>query len=209
MSAPQRPGGDRDWRGDRLPTREDRNLAELLQELRVAGLGVQVLFGFLLSLPFTSRFERLGSAQRGLYVAALALAAVAIALLVGPVAYHRLVFRRHQKKHLIRAANIMAIYGLITVALAISAAVLLVLSYVVPGIAAAVISAFVVILFAGLWLALPLARRQRPQDGRDVAGNDRHEQLPAPEPLVPRVGDDGGDRRNQADADRDDDGRRY
>jgi hypothetical protein len=167
MSTPKRPGGELGWRGEPLATREDRNLAELLQELRVAGLGVQVLFGFLLSLPFTSRFERLGSAQRDLYVAAVALAAVAIALLVGPVAYHRLVFRRHQKEHLIRAANVMAICGLVTVALAISAAVLLVLSYVVPGITAAVISAFVVILFAGLWVALPLARRTHRRPGQD------------------------------------------
>jgi uncharacterized membrane protein len=162
MSTPQRPGDERDWRGEQQTARDDRNLAELLQELRVAGLGVQVLFGFLLSLPFTSRFERLGGAQRDLYVAAVTLAAVAIALLVGPVAYHRLVFRRHQKEHLIRAANVMAIWGLATVALAISAAVLLVMSYVVPGVAAAVITAVVVLLFAGLWLALPLARRGRP-----------------------------------------------
>jgi hypothetical protein len=74
--------------------RVDRNLGELLQELRVAGLGVQVLFGFLLSLPFTARFARLNAGQRGLYLASLALAALATALLVGPVAYHRLVFRR-------------------------------------------------------------------------------------------------------------------
>ena len=172
MSAPERPGGERDWRGETLTTRDDRNLAELLQELRVAGLGVQVLFGFLLSLPFTARFERLGGAQRDLYVATVALAAVAIVLLVGPVAYHRLVFRRHQKEHLIRAANIMAICGLAAVALAISAAVLLVLSYVTPSVVAAVISAFVVLLFGGLWLALPLARRGRPEARDDVCGKD-------------------------------------
>ncbi len=164
MSAVQPPDDERDWRGERQATRDDRNLAELLQELRVAGLGVQVLFGFLLSLPFTARFQRLGDAQRALYVAAVALAAVAIALLVGPVAYHRVVFRRHQKEHLIRAANIMAICGLAAVALAISAAVLLVLSYVVPGVAAVVITAFVVVLFASLWLALPLARLGRRGD---------------------------------------------
>ena len=83
------------------------------------------------------------------------------------------------------------------------------LSYVVPGIVAALISAFVVILFAGLWVALPLARRQRPQASQDVEGNDRHERLPAPESLVARVGDDGGDRRIQPDADRDNDGCGY
>jgi Family of unknown function (DUF6328) len=158
------PGEEQGWRAEPQAAREDRNLAELLQELRVAGLGVQVLFGFLLSLPFTARFERLGDAQRALYVAAVALAAVAIALLVGPVAYHRVVFRRHQKKHLIHAANIMAICGLAAVALAISAAVLLVLSYVVPGVTAVVITALVVVLFAGLWLGLPLARLGRRGD---------------------------------------------
>jgi hypothetical protein len=72
-----------------LIPRDDRNLAELLQELRVAGLGVQVLFGFLLSLPFTNRFTRLSQGQRDLYLASLVLAAVATALLLGPVAYHR------------------------------------------------------------------------------------------------------------------------
>jgi hypothetical protein len=77
--------------------RDDRNLAELLQELRVAGLGVQVLFGFLLSLPFTNRFTTLSHAQRQLYIGCLLLAALATALLLGPVAYHRLVFRRQRR----------------------------------------------------------------------------------------------------------------
>src|SRR6202451_2281192 len=95
--------------------RVDRNLAELLQELRVAGLGVQVLFGFLLSLPFTSRFTRLSGGQRDLYLACLVLAAVATALLLGPVAYHRLVFRRGEKESLVRAASVMAIAGLAAV----------------------------------------------------------------------------------------------
>lgn len=139
--------------------RDDRNLAELLQELRVAGLGVQVLFGFLLGLPFTMRFATLSQAQRQLYMASLLLAALSTALLLAPVAYHRLVFRRQQKEHLIRAANVMAICGLVTVGLAISAAVLLVAGYVDHGLPAALIAAFTVCLFGGLWFALPLARR--------------------------------------------------
>jgi hypothetical protein len=103
--------------------RDDRNLAELLQELRVAGLGVQVLFGFLLSLPFTNRFSKVDPGQRDLYLASLVLAALATALLVGPVAYHRLVFRRGQKEHLVKASNVMAISGLAAVGLtAVSAA---------------------------------------------------------------------------------------
>ncbi len=99
MSSPERPGGPPDLRDESQAKRDDRNLAELLQELRVAGLGVQVLFGFLLALPFTLRFSRLSSAQRDLYVTDIVLAAVATALLVGPVAYHRLVFRQQMKKN--------------------------------------------------------------------------------------------------------------
>ncbi len=151
----------RDWRGESEQARDDRNLAELLQELRVAGLGVQVLFGFLLSLPFTTRFAALSPAQRQLYLTSLMLAAVSTALLLGPVAYHRIVFRRHQKEHLIRAANVMAICGLAAVGLAVSTAVLLVTGYVDHGLPSVVISAFTALLFAGLWFALPLARRGR------------------------------------------------
>jgi len=149
-----------DRREESQAQRDDRNLGELLQELRVAGLGVQVLFGFLLSLPFTNRFARLSTAQRDLYLATLVLAAVATALLVGPVAYHRLVFRQGQKERLVRAASVMAIGGLAAVALAVSAAVLLVTSYVGGGLAAGLITAFVACLFSLLWFVFPLARRR-------------------------------------------------
>ena len=150
----------RDARDESEAERDDRNLAELLQELRVAGLGVQVLFGFLLSLPFTTRFARLSQGQRDLYLASLVLAAVATALLLGPVAYHRLVFRRGQKESLVRAASVMAIAGLATVGLAVSSAVLLVTSYVATGRPAVLITAFVTCVFGLLWFALPLARRR-------------------------------------------------
>src|ERR1700721_3204285 len=106
------PGEPPDSREESVAERADRNLGELLQELRVAGLGVQVLFGFLLSLPFTNRFARLSSAQRDLYLATLVLAAVATALLVGPVAYHRLVFRQGQKERLVQGGRRRAIGGL-------------------------------------------------------------------------------------------------
>ena len=140
--------------------RDDRNLAELLQELRVAGLGVQVLFGFLLSLPFTSRFAKLSHGQRDLYLATLLLASLSTALLLGPVAYHRLVFRRQQKEGLVQSANVMAILGLVCVGLAVSAAVLLVSSFVAKGLAATLITLFVLCMFGGLWFAFPLARRR-------------------------------------------------
>jgi uncharacterized membrane protein HdeD (DUF308 family) len=149
-----------DARDESQAQRDDRNLAELLQELRVAGLGVQVLFGFLLSLPFQARFTRLSHGQRDLYLASLVLAALATALLLGPVAYHRLVFRRGQKERLVRAANMMALLGLGTVGLAVSSAVLLVTGYVVGALPATLISGLVFIMFGGLWFVFPLTRRK-------------------------------------------------
>src|SRR6201994_81271 len=120
MASPSR----RDPRDETQAEQDDRNLLELLQELRVAGLGVQVLFGFLLSLPFTSQFKQLDGGDRDLYLGCLILAAVATALLLGPVAYHRLVFRQGMKEKLVTTANVMAILGLIAVGLAVSSAVL-------------------------------------------------------------------------------------
>ena len=154
-----RPSASADPHDESEAERADRNLAELLQELRVAGLGVQVLFGFLLSLPFTSRFTRLSGGQRDLYLACIVLAAVATALLLGPVAYHRLVFRRGQKESLVQAASVMAIAGLVAVGLAVSAAVLLVASFVTGGLAAGLITALIALMFGLLWFAFPLPRR--------------------------------------------------
>jgi hypothetical protein len=155
MAVAPPPGHD----GEPDADRADRNLAELLQELRVAGVGVQVLTGFLLSLPFTTRFSRLGGGQRDLYLASLTLAVTATALLMGPVAYHRLLFRRGKRGSLVRAANTMAIGGLAAVGLAICTAVALVTSYVAGAAGAAAISVVVACLFAGLWFAFPLSRR--------------------------------------------------
>lgn len=155
-----------DGRNETQDERDDRNLMELLQELRVAGLGVQVLFGFLLSLPFTKGFPKLSHAQRGLFVADLLLAALATLLLLAPVAYHRLVFRHHLKSPLVRIANRMAIAGLATVALAVIIAVVLVIAFVEGSTSAIVVGVFMACLFAVLWFALPLLRRQR-------AGRDR------------------------------------
>lgn len=152
--------GKPDPRPESGAERADRNLIELLQELRVAGLGVQVLFGFLLSIPFTARFPALHAWQRDLYVTTLLLAAVATALLLGPVAYHRIVFRMQQKEQLVRAANVLALAGLGVVGLDITAAVLLVLSYVAPGLPAVLLTVLIFLMFGGLWFAYPLSRRR-------------------------------------------------
>jgi hypothetical protein len=160
---PPVPGAEPDPRPESQAQRDDRNLAELIQELRVVSLGVQVLFGFLLSLPFTVRFVQLSTGQRDLYLASLMLSAVATVLLLGPVAYHRLVFRRGRKEHLVRFANRIAILGLGAIGAAVLAAVLLVTSYVGGALAGALMTALTACLLAGLWFVLPLSQRW---DGR-------------------------------------------
>ena len=152
----------------------------------MAGLGVQVLFGFLLALPFTTRFIQLSHPQRGLYVACLLLAATATALLLAPVAYHRLVFRQHRKERLVTDTNILAILGLAAVGLAISSAVLLVVSYVDKGLPVVIITVFVLCLFGGLWFALPLARRRLEADRRQLIRCSGSAVRPVPADRRPR-----------------------
>jgi O-antigen/teichoic acid export membrane protein len=142
-----------------LAERNNRNLSDLLQELRVAGLGVQMLFGFLLSLPFTTRFAKLDPAQQNLYKVTLLCTALATALLISPVAYHRWVFRRHEKGHMLKLANIFALLGLAAVALAVTLAIWLVLSFVGASWIVAVLAAVTSSAFAFLWFALPIFER--------------------------------------------------
>jgi hypothetical protein len=168
----QPPGGKpSDGRNETEAQRLDRNLGELLQELRVAGIGVQVLFGFLLAMPFTNRFARLDSAQRGLYLADLLLAALATALLLAPVAYHRLLFRRREKAALLRIANWSALCGLVAVSLAISTAVWLDVSFVDRGGTVPLVTVATFGVIVTLWFAIPLWRRLRlPEGGRERVG---------------------------------------
>ena len=154
MTSPGRPGETR-------TERADRNHVDLLQELRVATLGVQVLFGFLLGLPFTSHFGALHPWQRWVYIATLMFASLSVVLLVTPVAYHRLLFRRHQLERLVEIASALAIWGLATVAFAVTGAVLLVTSYVEPGVPAVVLTVVISVSFVIFWFALPIARRER------------------------------------------------
>lgn len=157
MTLPEHPEADPSANGrhETEAERIDRNIAELLQELRVAGLGVQVLFGFLLAMPFTTVFSTLDPEQHRLYAADLVLAALATALLTAPVAYHRIVFRRHKKHDLLRFANAVALAGLVAVALAISCAVLLVVSVVYDGLVAAILAALIAGVYFVLWYVVP------------------------------------------------------
>ena len=145
-----------------------RNWNELLQEIRVIETGVQILTGFLLTIPFSQRFEDLTDFQRDLYLVVLAGSVATTALVVAPVAFHRVLFRHRARHWLVEAANQCARAGLVLMSVTISGVLFLVFD-VVAGDTAGVI-AFVVSLgfFAVLWAGTPLLSghsRQRPDEG--------------------------------------------
>jgi hypothetical protein len=140
--------------------RLDRNLVELLQEVRVVQTGVQVLFAFLLTVPFSNRFDEITSFQRGVYFAALVGAAAAVVLLIAPTAVHRILFRLGQKEYMVEVSNRLTIGGLAATAVAMIAAMLLVSDVMFGGGLAVVISILTAIAFVVLWAALPLRRRR-------------------------------------------------
>lgn len=140
--------------------RLDRNLSELVGELRVALPGVQVLFAFLLVVPFNSRFAELEPGQERIYLATLLLAGAASAFLIAPSAHHRITFRLQDKKHLVVWGNRFAIAGLACLAAAMTGAILLVTDLVFSGATATVSTAFIATMFVGLWYVLPLVRRR-------------------------------------------------
>ena len=148
--------------------RLDRNYGELLQELRVAQVGVQILFASLLTVVFSQRFATISSLQRGTYVVALLAAACSVALLVGPVAFHRIVFRHSQKDDLVQVAHRMALGGLACLAVAIVGAVLFILEEVLGQTPALWYSAGVAAVFVVLWVVVPVVSRVRQRiDGHD------------------------------------------
>jgi hypothetical protein len=153
---------------DRLPgeteaERLDRNLNQLLQELRVAQTGVQILFAFLLTLPFTQRFDSTTSFERYVYYGTLLASATATALIIAPVAFHRIVFRQHEKRRLVFIANRLAIAGLAFLSLAMIGVVLLITDVLFSTAAVVVATSLAVLLFGALWFLLPLRLRRQGQ----------------------------------------------
>lgn len=147
--------------------RLDRNLMELLGELRVALPGVQVLFAFLLAVPFQARFADVTDFQRDVYFATLCCALVASACLIAPTAYHRITFRLRQKRVLLPLANRLAIAGLAALGLAMTGVMLLISDYLFSTTMAIVATTLSAALFAVLWGALPLHQRLRAQASED------------------------------------------
>jgi hypothetical protein len=141
-----------------------RNLNELLQELRVTQTGIQILTGFLLTLPFSQRFKDLDATQRGAFLAILAGSVVTTGLVTSPVAFHRVLFRHGQRPWLVKAANRAARAGLTFLALTTSGVVWLVFDLVTTRTLAWVAGFLSLAFFAGLWAVVPLRapRSERP-----------------------------------------------
>ena len=141
--------------------RLDRELIELLNELRVALPGVQVLFAFLLTVPFTQRFSQVSDVQEDAYFASFLCAAVATVLLIAPSAYHRLQWRQKDKEHMLVVANRLAIAGTAFLALAVTGSVFFVTDFLFGALATGIVTSVTAGLFTWFWYGLPLTRRLR------------------------------------------------
>lgn len=139
----------------------DRNWAELLQELRVIGAGVQVLFAFLLSIAFQARFVDATSFERAVYLVTLLLSALSTALMIAPVAIHRFLFGYRLKDEVVAITNVLAITGLVVLSLAMSGGILLVSDWVAGTTVAIACSVAALATLTFGWIAVPLWLRAR------------------------------------------------
>lgn len=141
--------------------RTDRNLTELLAELRVALPGVQVLFAFLLVVPFNARFPQVSTFDKNVYFFTLLATTVATVFLIAPTVHHRLAFRQQDKEFLVISANRLMLAGLAVLALAIVGAMVLVTDFLFGAGKTAAVGAGVALVFLIVWLLIPLARRRQ------------------------------------------------
>ena len=147
------------------PERWQRNFSELLQELRVAQTGVQILFAFLLTMVFSARFGELGPFQRDVYLVALLSSAASVSMIIGPIAFHRMLFRQRRKPELVRIAHRMASAGLAFLLISMVSSVFLVVDVVVDRTTASVVTGFVAVWFVFWWAVLPWLRREERNGG--------------------------------------------
>jgi hypothetical protein len=146
--------------------RLDRNYAELLQEMRVLQAGVQILFAFLLTLPFQGAFADVDDFQRGVYMTTLIAAALASICVIGPVPFHRFVFRRGMKDDLIQASTRYVASGLVFIFMSMIGAVLLAVDVLVSRPIALTTAAAITVVFVLLWLVIPIRARIEEEDDR-------------------------------------------
>ncbi len=144
------------------PARLDRELNELLQELRVEQNGVLLLVGFLLVIPFSTRFTNVSSFERDIYYLTLLSAGLAALVIIAPVAHHRIVFRKHEKRGLIRRGHQLASAGLVLLSLTLLGVLTLVTNFLFGTVLTICTSAFYSLAVVSLWLALPIRTRHRP-----------------------------------------------
>lgn len=142
-------------------SKQDRELIELLNELRVALPGVQVLFAFILAVPFTQRFSDVTSTQKAALFIALICTAVATALLIAPSSFHRIQWRAHDKEKMLTISNGLTIAGLFFLACAMTSVVFLVTDFLFAGPTSTWVTAAIGLLFAMLWYAIPIYRRAK------------------------------------------------
>ena len=161
---PDRTVEDDDGRDESAAERRDRELIELLNELRVTLPGIQVLLAFMLTIPFSQRFPRLSPFQRETFIVALLTITCATVFLITPTAYHRLRWRRRDKEHLLVTSNRLAIAGLALLGLGLGEVVFLIMELLVSTALALVLGLSTIALVAGLWFVLPLVRGSREDD---------------------------------------------
>jgi hypothetical protein len=149
----------REERSDEEQERLNRQMMELLNELRVAMPGVQILFGFLLTVPFQQRFRDVTEFQQTVYFVTLVAAAVAAAFLIAPSAYHRVMFERHDKPNIIHMGTGQFLVGLAALALAMNGAVLLVTDVLFAAGTVTVTVVLLATLYLTLWFGFGLVRR--------------------------------------------------
>ena len=150
---------DEGEQGESKKERVDRELIELLNEIRVALPGVQVLFAFLLAVPFANGWSKISPFQRDVYFVTLSLAALSSALLIAPSSQHRWLFRKNDKEPLLHRANWYTAFGMVFLAGAICSAILLVADYLFSRTMAVTYTAILAGVLGYLWLAVPLYRR--------------------------------------------------
>jgi hypothetical protein len=148
-----------DRRDENEAERDDRNLVELLQEARVVQTGVQILFGFLLTIAFQPKFETLSSFQKGVYLGTLVAAASTLVLITAPTSWHRILFRQGDKEHLVEVANRFMLLGLATLGLTIVGVVMLLSDISFPTWLTVLITAAAVAACSITWYVMPLRRR--------------------------------------------------
>ena len=139
-------------------TKQDRELIELLNELRVILPGVQVLFAFLLTLPFTSAFPKVTDSQRAVYFSALLLTAVSSAFLIAPTPFHRIRWRDGDKEALLKLSNKFALIGLFFLGVALNTVVWLITDVLYGSPWNMIVTGITVLIFGSLWLLIPLMR---------------------------------------------------